>query len=295
MVVIIVVAAGGAAAVVSYVNPVHHPTTVLTVAYGDNVTVNYIGVLGSSPQAGSVFDTSVYKVATNNLTYPKTLEFAFRGNASDYTQLAAHIGNNVPSGGYTKANYTFGSVITGFWAGMIGMTGNVSRTITIPVSQGYGPANPSCFQTEPLVFHLPVTVSVPRSSFVSAYPNVIPVTGGTFTDPLYSWTDYILGVNGSWVTFQNMPTQGVRTTPYGLPYYVSAVNSQTITVTSTLSQANAGLVLGHLPGNESYCSSTQFIVSSINWADQTFTWDFNSQVMGNVLQFVVTVTNIFPA
>lgn len=294
MVVVIVAAAGTAAGLVSYFNPVHHPSPGLTVQYGDNVTVNYIGSFLSGGDIGKVFDTSIYSVATNNLTYPKSLQFSYRGSPSAYTWLGVHVGNNVPSGGYTKANYTFGGVITGFWSGMIGMTGNVSRTIAIPVNQAYGPANPACFSTQPLTFNVQVYVTIPLTEFKSAYPSVAPVTGTTFADPFYSWTDYILGVNGSWVTYQNLPTQGERTNPYGLPYFVSAISAQNITVTSLLSSANAGKVAGTIPGNQTVCGTSQFIVSSVNWASGTFSWNFNPEVDGQNLQFVVTVTNIFP-
>ena len=297
MVVIIVAAAGGAAGVVAYLNPVHHPVPVLTVEEGDNVTVNYIGSFASGPQLGKVFDTSLYPVATDNFTYPKSLEFSLRGGASAYTWLPVHVGSSTPSGGYVLHNYTFGTVIPGFWTGMIGMTGNTSRTVVIPVDQAYGPGNPACVQSQPLVFTLPVYVSMPRTTFESTYPHVVPVTGGTFTDPIYSWTDSILSANGSWVSFQRLPAPGQATHPDGLPYYVSAITSQSLTITSRLSVGDAGKVLGTLPGNQTFCSShpsSRFIVSSIDWAQGTFSWDFNPEVDGQSLQFVITVTNIFP-
>lgn len=293
MVIIIVVAAGASAGVVAYLNPTHHASPPLSVQDGYNVTVTYIGSFLTG-QVGKVFDTSRYSVAVNNATYPKSLEFTYRGSPSAYTWLGAHIGNNVPSGGYTKDNYTFGGVITGFWSGMIGMTVNSSRTIQIPVDQAYGPANPACFETQPLVYTVPVYVSLPRTTFEKTYPGVSPVTGATFTDPLYSWTDLILAVNGSWVTFQNQPALGQKTTPNGLPYFVSNNTGQTLTVTSSLSPTDAGQVLGHLPGNQTFCSSSKFIVSSIDWAHQTFSWNFNPEVDGQNLQFYVTVTGIFP-
>lgn len=295
MVVVILVAAGGAAGAVAYFNPVHHPSPGLSVQYGDNVTLTYIGSFPSGPDAGHVFDTSLYSVATNNLTYPKSLQFSYRGSASAYTQLGAHIGNNVPQSGYTLGNYTFGGVITGFWSGMIGMTGNTSRTIgPIPVDQAYGPANPACFSSQPLVFTLPVYISLPRTAFTTAYPNVTVATGTSFTDPVYSWTDSILAVSESWVTYQNVPSPGQKTNPFGLPYYVSTISSQSITVTSLLSPTDAGKFAGKLTGTQTICGSSHFIVSGIDWANQTFTWNFNPEVDGQQLQFVVTVTNIFP-
>lgn len=293
-VVIILVAAGGAAGVVAYINPVHAPSHVPTVQYGDNVTVEYTGYLASGPQNGTVFGTSLLSVAKNNVTYPKALTFAF-GNASDYAWFPLHVGYDVPSGGYVINNYTFDSVITGFWSGILGMAGNTTRTVFIPVNEGYGPADAACFETESLVFSVPLTENLTRTSFTADYPGVTIQQGVTFTDPLYGWTDQIYSVNGSWVTYVNLPTKGQTSSPFGLPYYVSGLTSQSITLTSSLSATQAGKVLGKLPGNSTVCDSSTFIVSSINWATGTFAWNFNSELQGQNLRFVITVLDIFPA
>lgn len=297
MVVIIVVAAGASAAVVAYLNPTHHPAQPTTVQYGDNVTVRYIGSFPTGAQAGRVFDTNIYLVAKNNLTYPKSLWYPYTHTQwapSNFSWLPVHVGGNVPSSGYVLDNYTFIGVVPGFWQGILGMTVNSSRSIVMNMSEAYGPANPACYATQPMVFHVPVYVSVPRSTFVSAYPNVNLTTATTFVDPTYGWNDYLLSVNGSWVSFENLPAQGQATSPYGLPYYVSAISGGNLTITSRLTQGDAGKVLGTLPSGQKVCSASHFIVSTVNWANQTFTWNFNNEVEGQGLQFYVTVTKIFP-
>ena len=297
LVVVILVAAGIAAAAVSaYAFPTHRPQGVKTVAEGDNVTVNYIGMFATGPQQGKVFDTSIYSVALNNRTYPKSLEYVPRGNESNYTVLPVHVGPTVPSGGYVYGSYTFSTVVPGFWQGMIGMTGNTTRIVTIPVNLAYGPANPSCFETQSLVLTVPVTTSVPLATFTADYPGVPPTSGVTFTDAIYGWTDYILSANATTVTLQSLASVGQSVKVYDLPYAVSAIANGNITLRSLLTASQAGTVLGTLPASlPSVCNSNHFIVSAINWTAQTFTWNFNNEIYGQPLTFYITVVDIFPA
>ncbi|MGI0139645.1 MAG: hypothetical protein ACREBT_00610 [Thermoplasmata archaeon] len=294
VVIILVVAAVAAAAVSVWVFPHVSPHSIATVEEGDNVTVNYIGVLGSGADQGHVFDTSYYSVAINNATWPKSLTYTPRGNASQYTQLGVHVGPTTPKGGYVVNNYTFGSVITGFWQGIIGMAGNTTQRVSIPPSLGYGPVNRACLVVQPLVYTIPVSSTFTVGSFSSAYPGVTPSSGVSFTDPTYGWTDYIVAGNGSWVTLLNVPTLGQTTHSDGLPYFVSNINSARITLTSTLVDSQAGAIVGKIPGGSTVCGTSTFIVSSINWAAGTLTWSFNPEVVGQTLVFYITLVNIFP-
>ncbi len=297
LVAVIIVAAGGAAAAVSvYVFPAHPAHRVTTVAEGDNVTVNYIGMFASGPQEGRVFDTSLYSVFLNNATYPKSLEYVPRGNESNYTVLPVHVGPTVPTGGYAYGNYTFSTVITGFWQGIIGMTGNQTRIVTIPVDLAYGPANPSCFATEPLIVPVPVYSTLPLGTFQADYPNVTARTGTTFTNEVYGWKEYILSANATTVSLQSLASVGQPVKALGLPYLVTSISDGNITLTSTLTESQAGTVLGRLPGNApTICSSREFIVSSINWTTGTMSWNFNNEIYGEALRFYITVVDIFPA
>lgn len=296
---VVIAAAGGAGAFIYYESKISPTKPLLTVEVGDNVTVNYIGYFGSGPQIGTIFDTSLWSVA-NNSNMAKSLEFANRGSEAAYTPLAVHVGANTPSGGYVIGNLTFSSVITGFWQGMVGMTGNVSKSISIPPALGYGNPVPSCYQNQPAVYTLPATNYIQASTFQTNYPNITAVSGNQFTDPQYGWNDVIVSANSSWVVLQYQPTPGQVTSPYGYAEQVTNISTSgggagTITLTALLSPSQAGLVLGQLPSTASQvCSSSKFIVSTVSPATNTLVWNFNSEVTGQTLVFVVTVVAIYP-
>lgn len=296
---VVIASAGGAGAYIYHQSKISPTRPLLTIETGDNVTVNYIGYFGSGPQNGTIFDTSLWSVA-NNSNMKKSLEFTNRGSEAAYTPLAVHVGATAPSGGYVIGNLTFSTVITGFWQGMLGMTGNVSRSIPIPPSLGYGNGQASCYQSAPIVYTIPTTSSITLSSFHTNYPNATASTGTQFVDPLYGWNDLVVSANSSWVVVQYQPTPGQITSPYGYATQVTNISTPnggagTITLTSLLSPSQAGLVLGNLPASAGkVCGSSKFIVSSINPGTNTQVWNFNAEVMGQILVFTVTVVNIYP-
>jgi|HubBroStandDraft_1064217.scaffolds.fasta_scaffold01139_7 hypothetical protein len=304
IVAIIVVAAGiGIFAFLYYENHKSPASGPLTVQSGDNVTVNYIGILGSGPQEGRVFDTSVYSVALNNASWPKTLMYASRGGVpSDYSPLAVHVGPSAPSGGYTIGNLTFGSVVPGFWQGLLGLPGNKTHYITIPQNLGYPSTliNASCYVTEPLTYTYPVVQTLAPAAFTTAFPNVTALAGTGFTDPSYGWQDQILSVNSSAVVYENLPSQGMLTNPNGWAVKVTNISATTISLANQLSPTQAGQILGHVSGT-GVCGATTFIVSQVNLGAGTYVADYgdtqqhgNQQVYGQTLIFIVTVVDIFP-
>jgi len=293
LVVIVLVVAGVGAALLYEANKAKSATPVLTVQQGDNVTVNYIGEFGSGAQQGRVFDTSFYGIATDNASYPKSLEYQSRGARSAYTPLAVHVGPNAPSNGYPVGNLTFSTVVTGFWQGLLGIPGNQSHTIVVPPSLGYGPLNTSCVATYPLVRTVPVLAFVPVNAFPAFYPNATLALGAVFPDPTYGWNDTVFAINATTVTVQSLPAPGSTAEPQGISFLVSNVNATTITLASKLTPADAGLVLGHAKSG-GLCGKTQFIVSSVDTASGTFTENYNPEVQGETLDFIVTVVEIFP-
>jgi hypothetical protein len=290
--VLLVIAAGGAGA--AYLYSVNHRSPApgpLTVQVGDNVTVNYVGLFAQGPQAGRVFDTSEYTVALNNLSWPKSLEYTSRGGApSDYTPLGVYVGPNPPSSD-TIGNLTFGGVVTGFWQGLLGLPGNRTQYVTVPPSLGYSFVNASCFVTQPLVTTTPVVVTLTPAEFRTTFGNATAVAGTVYPDPVYGWSDLVLSVNASTVTYENLPTLGMTVNPNGWPVTVSNLSTTTITLTSQLSPGQGGLVLGHTSGTT--CGRSTFIVSSVNSANSTYVADYNSEVDGRTLIFIVTVIDIF--
>ncbi len=294
--VVIVIAAGIGGIAYLYYDENHKPPAAagLTVKVGDNVTVNYIGLFAAGPQQGRVFDTSDFSIALNNASWPKSLQYSSRGpNPSDYTPLPVYVGPNAPSGGYTYANQTFNSVVPGFWQGLLGLPGNLTHYITVPPNLGYSYVNASCFATEKLSSIYPVLVTLTPTQFATIFPSVSATPGTEYTDPVYGWSDVILSTNSSAVTYENLPRLGMTVFPNGWPVVVSNITASTISLVSQLSPDQSGQILGH--GAGTLCSSSTFIVSQVNLGAGTFVEDFNPEVDGQTLIFVVSVVNIFPA
>ncbi len=291
--VVLLIAGAGIATALLY--EFNHPSpgaAVRTVAVGDNVTVNYIGSFGSTPQLGRVFDTSLYAVATNNVSYPKSLEFSYRGSASQYTPLGVHVGGSAPSGGYSINGVTFGSVVPGFWQGLLGLPVNHTAWVTFPASLGYGPVNPTCLATQPLSFTVPAVVSVAADAFATLYPGINATAGTEFTDPAYGWTDLVFSTNATAVVVEHLPPLGWTVPRVGWPQVVTGLSASTISITNRLTAANAGLVLGKVSGAGT-CGNTQFIVSAVNTANGTYTENFNREVVGASLTFEVTIVRFY--
>jgi hypothetical protein len=294
LVALIVVAAGiGGIAFLYYeVNHKNPAPSGLTVQVGDNVTVDYTGLFANGPQQGRVFDSSIYSVAINNESWPKSLQYTTRGSQpSDYTPLPVHVG---PTGSYSLGGQTFGTVVTGFWQGLIGLPGNKTHYITIPPALGYSFVNSSCFITRNLTTIYPTIVPLTSGEFKDIFPNVPISSGVSFTDPVYGWQDQILSANSTSVTYENLPTLGMITNPTGWPVVVTNLTASTITLSSQLSPAQNGLVLGHASGS-GVCGKTTFIISQVNLGAGTYVEDFNPEVNGQTLLFIVSVVNIFPA
>jgi FKBP-type peptidyl-prolyl cis-trans isomerase 2 len=302
LIVVVIIAGAAAAGYVYYRDRPAGPPNVRTVAVGDNVTVNYIGIFGSGPQQGRVFDTSFYSVATDGASWPKALEYTPRGEAANYTPLPVHVGPTTPSGGYSLGGKSYIGVVTGFWQGLLGLAGNTTRSVTVPANLGYGPTNPACVATYPLVEQFPVVETLTRSGFSTQFPGITPNLGSSFLDPNYRWTVLVLSSNASSVTLENLAQVGDTASPAGWPVEVTAVTSTPngtglITVTNELDPSQAGLILGHDFAGTGRCSSSaggKFIVTAVNVGAGTYTADFNSEVTGQTLIFRVTVVDIYP-
>ena len=254
------------------------------------MTVDYIGFFGSGPEVGKVFDTSIKSVATDNATYPKSLEYTPR-NSTGYTPLPVHVGPKTPNAGYKNGTLTFGGVVTGFWQGLLGLQVNQSRYVTVPAYKGYGPLNTSCLTTGPLEQTLPTVVVYSPGAFTKAYTGVTAAAGVTFADPTYGWTDTVLSVNSTAVAIERMPYAGETVTPFGWTMLVSNLTSSTLTLQSELTPASAGNVLGNI-SSTTVCSSTKFVLWGVDLAAGTYTANYNREVVGVTLVFRVTIVAI---
>jgi FKBP-type peptidyl-prolyl cis-trans isomerase 2 len=298
--VVVVLVAGGATGAYLYVHNASKPAAPpLTVVQGDNVTVAYIGVFGSGPEQEKVFDTSIYSVATQNSTYPKALQYHLRGSAANYTPLAVHVGPSTPSGGYSFANQSFIQVVTGFWQGLLGLTGNQTRSVVVPPALGYGSPNPACLLTLPLTVHVPVVETLTGAQFNAQFPGILATTGTYFSDPHYGWETEVFSANSTSVTLENFAYVGETASLQGWETQVTNITSSSngtgqITVENLLTPSQAGHLAGHTA--KGACQSTSngdYILSDVNYTSGTFTEDFNQEVVGQTLIFDVTVIDIY--
>ena len=303
LVVLIIAATGGALGYLYYKGLPPAAAHAHPVQQGDNVTVNYIGLFGSGPQQGKVFDTSLYTVAKDNIAYPKSLEYKPRGTQpSNYSTLDVHVGSDTPSSGYSLGGLTFIQVVTGFWQGLVGAQPNQTVAIVVPPALGYGSTNTACVATRPLSFSMPVVQTLSGSQFTKAYPGVLVATGAQFSDPHYGWPMLILSANASFVTYENLPSVGWSASPGGWPISVTNVSAasngtSSLTLQNELYPSQAGLFVGKDYLGNGPCSSQssgRFIVSAVDLGAGTFTEDFNSEVQGQTLIFLVTVVDVFP-
>jgi FKBP-type peptidyl-prolyl cis-trans isomerase 2 len=297
--VIVIIAGGGVSAYLYLHNRPASPPSTHVVKLNDNVTVNYIGIFGSGPQQGKVFDTSIYAVATNDAAYPKGLQYHARGVAKNYTSLPVHVGNTTPSSGYSYAGLSFIQVVPGFWQGLLGLEGNTTHLIVVPPSLGYGQQNPACLREEPLTVEVPVLQKLTGANFTAQYPGVLATTGATFNNPTYGWPTLILSANTSYVTIENLPQVGWTSSSGGWPIEVTNITgtangSGQITVRNLLTPTDAGQIGG--TASHGLCTSQsngQFIISAVSVVNNTYTEDFNQEVTGETLLFVVTVVDIY--
>lgn len=303
LIVVVLVATGGVLGFLYERSLPHTTSGPSPVRLGDNVTVNYIGVFGSGPEQGKVFDTSLYTVANDPVGYPKSLEFHPHGSSpANFTPLAVHVGGNTPQAGYSLGGLSFIQVVTGFWQGLVGAAPNQTVAIVVPPALGYGSVNPSCLRTLPLVTSMPVVSTVPGTTFTKLFPGALVATGAELTDPHYGWPVLILSANASYVTYENLPPAGWSASPAGWPVTVTGIStaangSSSITLTNQLFPSQAGLLVGKDYLGNGPCSSSsggKFIVSSVDLGAGTYTENFNSEVQGQTLIFLVTVVDVFP-
>ncbi|HEY6238369.1 MAG TPA: FKBP-type peptidyl-prolyl cis-trans isomerase, partial [Thermoplasmata archaeon] len=257
----------------------------------------------SGPEQGKVFDTSIFAVANDAVSYPKSIEYHARGpSASNYTTLAVHVGGKTPSSGYTVGSLSFIQVVTGFWQGLVGIAPNQTRAVIVPPNLGYGPTNPSCVATKPLSYTVPIVQTYSGPAFSKKYPGIIAATGAQFSDPRLGWPILILSANASFVTVENLPSVGWSVSPSGWPVDVTNITSTPngtgqITLENQLFPSQAGLLVGKDYEGKGPCttqSSGTFIVTAVNLLDGTYTENFNAEVQGQTLIFLVTVVNVFP-
>ena len=247
------------------------------VVSGSVIRVNYIGQLPD----GRVFDTSLFSVASDNATYPKSLFYGYRGNETVY---------------YTM-NYTAGTgnnnLITGFDRGVLGMKVGETKTIVVTPSQGYGEKVATKLKTINLTETMPVQKAMTKAAF-NAYYGSDPVVRQEFKDYQYGWMAYVSAYDGTNVIVQNMvPVGGANYKVYGSTSDASygwsinaTVSGSTITVHQLLTAASALQVKGL------DTDASDMFVESVDEAAGTAVINKNREVVGSDLTFTVTLVSL---
>lgn len=253
----------------AYIVPAR-PEAALVALPGDTVSAQYVGTF---EETGAVFDTSSLTVARDNASYLKAVSFSWR---SRWEGLTFEIGD--------------GTMIPGFERGAIGMREDETKTIRVPAADGYGAADPSKVVARLLVETVPVRITMSLTEFAATYAGE-PTSGAQVTDPVWGWPA-IVTVADAVATVTNSPEIGSRIRPYG------GWDAIVVSIDDVANGGEGAIVVRHLletghvdlvGGKE---DGADFYVSAVDTLGGTWTQNFNRQVVGRTLIFVVTLTSI---
>ncbi len=230
---------------------------------GDRISVRYYGYIYYGGER-RIFDTNIEEVAKDNVTYPKTVSYKW---PKRFELLTFTVGD--------------GTMIKGFDEGVRGMHLNETKTIVVPPEKGYA-FSWDKVKNESYVQNVPVIENMTLDQFYSRYTHANPVVNGVYRDKMYGWNSIVLYVNPTEniVTVQNNPDVGADYLPIGDPslvVHVDSVKGDTITFHYII-------------------KSTPILLPSGGIIDKTyqdhFRINFNQEVAGKTLYFVVTVVSI---
>lgn len=268
------VVAGGYASYALIFAPQDPASSELTVENGDSITVQYIGMF----EDGTVFDTSIRSVAENNTLYPKSLSFQPKMN---YDPLSFTVGT--------------GQMISGFDKGVVGMSQNQTKIITLSPEQAYGNLDKSLVEERNLMEFAKVFEWYGNTSTFVENFNVYPEVGVNVKNQIYGWnmTVFHVDVLGDRVMVRNTPLPGeIIQSVYGW-------NSKVVSIDSSANNGSGEILIRHLITNDYIGTKlfnddfgNQFKITAINSNDGTFTIDYNREVVGKTLIFKVTIVSI---
>ncbi len=262
--VIILVMVGVSVGLYEYMVYTNSPSkSVPIVKEGDKISVRYYGYIYYGGER-RVFDTNIEEVAKDNTTYPKTITYKW---PSRFEPLTFTVGD--------------GSMIKGFDEGVRGMKLNETKTIIVPPEKGYK-FYWDKVKNESYNQKVPVIENMTLNQFYSRFTHANPVINGVYRDKMYGWNAIVLYVDPqeNVVTIQNNPDENRDYYPIGdqsLVVHVDSVNGDVIRIHYII-------------------KSTPILLPSGGIIDATypdhFRINFNQEVAGKTLYFVVTVVKI---
>ncbi len=239
--------------------------SVPVVKEGDKISVRYYGYIYYGGER-RVFDTNIEDIAKDNVTYPKTVSYHWSGH---FDLLTFKVGS--------------GSMIKGFDEGVRGMKLNETKTIVVPPDEGY-PFSWNKVSNESIYQNVPVVENISIDQFYKRFANTNPTTNSVYRDKMYGWNCIVLYVNPlkNIVTIQNNPDIDQDYELFGNPslfVHVDKVDGSTIYFHYIIKSLPILLPSGG-------------IIDQVN--GDHFRINFNQEVAGKTLYFVVTVVKIEP-
>lgn len=233
-------------------------TSVLTVQYGDTVTVDY-----TLRVDGVVKDTSLVEVAKAAGIYSANRSY----QPFSFQML---LGSNT---------------IDGFVNGVLGMKVGESKNFTVAPLNGYGLADPNKTRNMSRYYNKSILEEVPRSFFDSL--NRTPEKGDVITTGNMGYIG-IENVTNSTVTIRYLISKDFNFVMYGLPQTVVNMTNDTMIVRFDLYENQSFVVTDPDTGKSS--------LARVTYADNdSIILDQNHPYAGKELDFEVTVRSIIPA
>jgi len=263
---------------------------------GDTVFIHYIGYLHDERVYGNqsrVFDTSLAEVAGNNIDYPKIATFDDRPRGEAFSFVVGS-----------------GSVIAGWDKRIGGMQVNTTQTWTIPPAQAYQPYVDNLLVNVSSVEQTTVFEYMTAGDFELAFPGENLAEGLVLDHYFWGWEVEVFDIDSASdnVTLMNLPQQGAS--------YISGYgwSSKVVGVDSAASGGLGNIEVQHLPNLGATVDPAKVVnhdeafadISSIQSSKQgrsasgivvgntggTISIDFNAEVYGKTLTFVVTLERV---
>lgn len=243
---------------------------------GDFVEVDYRGWF---PATGRTFDTSIESVARDNASYPKAASFQYR-TGGGYQPLSFILGCTGGSG----------CPIAGFGNAVLGLSVGETTVVYLPPEQAYGAADPSKIRIRPLLEKVPATETMNASEFQEAF-GMSPMDESVVTDQVWGW-NVTVHVTGAIVTVRHSPTVGQVVT------VARRWQAQVVGFDDKVNEGQGEIEVRHLlvpdDANAWVAQDREgnFIVVAVDPVAETFTVDYNTEVIGKTLAFAITVTSL---
>jgi FKBP-type peptidyl-prolyl cis-trans isomerase 2 len=243
---------------------------------GSKISVNYYGQYWDGEKY-VVFDTSIFNVADNNVTYPKSMFFNYIANATNYKPLSFTVGG--------------GTMITGFDTGVRGMGLGDTKVIVVKPGDGYK-VDATKLKTILLNQTKYLTQTLTKADF-KTYFGEDPVNLKPYKDPIYGWdVDVLFDGTNAYIT--NRVNQAgadykvyASSTDSSYGWYANVtVEGSTIRIHHLLNSTSAL----NVKGMDS--SRAKLFVDSVDLANGTAVLSWNKEVAGRELTFTVTVLTI---